>query len=227
MKVLVAEDDAHMRAGIEEILAGEGYSVATAPDGPSALERYDALAPDFVLLDIMMPGMNGYDVCRRIRERNAEVPIVFLSAKSEEVDKVLGLELGADDYVMKPFGVKELVARVRAVARRAMRTAQHAAASPFTMVDLTVYPSELRARRGEATIDLSLREVRLLRCLFEHPHEALDRDRLFEAGWGHEIYPNTRTLDQHVSKLRKKVEVDVKEPRIIRTVHGVGYRFDP
>lgn len=227
MKVLIAEDDPHMRAGIEEILAQEGYAVCTAPDGPSALERFFAEGPDFVLLDIMMPGMNGYDVCRRIRAQNQDVPIVFLSAKSEEVDKVLGLELGADDYVMKPFGVKELVARVRAVARRALRTGDHPKVQPFTLVDLTVFPSELRARRADVTIDLSLREVRLLQCFFAHPHQALDRDQLFEAGWGHEIYPNTRTLDQHVAKLRKKIELDTKAPRIIRTVHGVGYRFDP
>lgn len=227
MRVLIAEDDPHMRAGIVEILSAEGYEVEAVADGPSAVDSYERAAPDFVLLDIMMPGLNGYDVCRRIRARNQEVPIVFLSAKSEEVDKVLGLELGADDYVMKPFGVKELIARVRAVARRAMRTSGHAAAQAFTLVDLTVYPSELRARRDDATIELSLREVKLLQFFFEHPHEALDRDRLFEAGWGHEIYPNTRTLDQHVSKLRKKVERDVKAPRIIRTVHGVGYRYDP
>lgn len=227
MKVLIAEDDPHMRAGIEEILAGEGYSVTAVADGHSAVQAFDTGRPDFILLDIMMPGLNGYDVCRKIRERNADVPIIFLSAKSEEVDKVLGLELGADDYVMKPFGVKELIARVRAVARRAMRTLAHERTRAFTLVDLVVTPSELRARRGEATIELSLREVRLLQCLFEHPGQALDRDLLFEAGWGHEIYPNTRTLDQHVSKLRKKVEVDVRNPRIIRTVHGVGYRFDP
>jgi len=227
MRVLLAEDDPHMRAGIEEILATEGYSVTAVGDGREALSAFDTGNPDFVLLDIMMPGLNGYDVCRQIRARNQDVPIVFLSAKSEEVDKVLGLELGADDYVMKPFGVKELIARVRAVARRAMRSMSHEPSRAFTLVDLTVYPAELRARRGSETIELSLREVRLLQCLFEHPGQAVDRDHLFKAGWGHESYPNTRTLDQHVSKLRKKVEVDVRAPRIIRTVHGVGYRFDP
>ncbi len=227
MKVLIAEDDPHMRAGIEEILQKEGYTVEAVADGLSAVKAFDEGRPDFVLLDIMMPGLNGYDVCKQIRTRNAEVPIIFLSAKSEEVDKVLGLELGADDYVMKPFGVKELVARVRAVARRALRTGSHETLRSFTLVDLVVAPAELRARRGETIVELSLREVRLLQCFFEHPAQALDRDCLFAAGWGHEIYPNTRTLDQHVSKLRKKIEVDVRAPRIIRTVHGVGYRFDP
>ncbi|MCA9553028.1 MAG: response regulator transcription factor [Myxococcales bacterium] len=227
MKVLVAEDDPHMRRGIEEILEGEGYQVVAVADGEAAVEAYRSHAPDFVCLDIMMPKLNGYDVCRVIRRSSATVPIMFLSAKSEEVDKVLGLELGADDYVMKPFGVKEFAARVRAICRRALRTAPAHEVSQFILHDLTVLPAELRARRGDQLVELSLREVRLLRCFFEHPGQALDRDRLFAAGWGHKAYPNSRTLDQHISKLRKKVELDPTSPRIIQTVHGLGYRYEP
>ena len=227
MKVLVAEDDPHMRRGIEEILEGEGYHVTAVGDGEAAVAAVRAGRPDFVCLDIMMPKLNGYDVCRAIRQLSATVPIMFLSAKSEEVDKVLGLELGADDFVMKPFGVREFAARVRAIYRRTLRSAPAHEVSQFTLDDLTVAPAELRARRGEVTIELSLREVRLLRCFFDHPGQALDRDQLFGAGWGHKAYPNSRTLDQHISKLRKKIEVDVTRPQLIQTVHGLGYRYDP
>lgn len=226
MRVLVAEDDAAMRRGIVQILEGEGYEVIQVADGEAALERYLELAPEFVVLDIMMPKKTGYDVCRDIRRRSATVPIILLSAKSEEIDKVLGLELGADDYVMKPFGVKEFAARIRAVARRALGARPSEAPAGFVMADLEVRPGELRARRGPETIDLSLREVKILTCLYENVGRAVDRERLFRAAWGTGMYPNTRTLDQHISKLRKKVEADPKAPRLIRTVHGVGYRFE-
>ncbi len=150
----------------------------------------------------------------------------IISAKSEEIDKVLGLELGADDFIMKPFGVREVVARIRAVSRRCL--AQHAPVqSTFTLGDLEVHPNELRARRGDAAIDLSLRDVKLLALFAEHPGEVLDRDQLFNAGWGIDHLPNSRTLDQHISQLRKRIERDPKLPRVIRTVHGVGYRYDP
>ena len=226
MKVMVVEDDANIRAGLAEILCDEGYRVLEAADGKTAVALFEREAPDFVCLDIMMPGMSGYDVCREIRRRNATVPIVFISAKSEEIDKVLGLELGADDFIMKPFGVREVVARIRAVSRRCLD--QHEPVqSTFTLGDLEVHPNELRARRGDAAIDLSLRDVKLLALFAEHPGEVLDRDQLFNAGWGIDHLPNSRTLDQHISQLRKRIERDSKLPRIIRTVHGVGYRYDP
>lgn len=227
MRVLVAEDDANMRRGIVEVLEGEGYDAVAAADGEEAWSLFERARPDFVCLDIMMPKLDGYEVCRRIRARDAAIPIVFLSAKSEEIDKVLGLELGADDYVMKPFGVKEFVARVRAITRRCLASRPEPATSAFRFGDLDVLPDELRARRGDATIDLSLREVKLLRCFAEHPDRVLDRDFLFSKCWGVDHYPNSRTLDQHVSKLRKKVEVDPKAPRWITTVHGAGYRYVP
>jgi len=226
MKVMVVEDDANIREGLVEILGDEGYRVVEAADGTTAVALFEREAPDFICLDIMMPGKSGYDVCREIRRRNATVPIVFISAKSEEIDKVLGLELGADDFIMKPFGVREVVARIRAVSRRCL--AQHESVqSTFTLGDLEVHPNELRARRGDAAIDLSLRDVKLLALFAEHPGEVLDRDQLFNTGWGINHLPNSRTLDQHISQLRKRIERDPKLPRIIRTVHGVGYRYDP
>lgn len=228
MKVLVAEDDHHMIEAIVDILEGEGYDVIAARDGQQALALFESHEPDFVCLDIMMPKVNGYDVCRAIRQGDQHVPVVFLSAKSEEIDKVLGLELGADDYIMKPFGVKEFVARVRAISRRCFaRKPKRDLDEDFTMGDLTIMPSELRARRSdEPTIELSLREIKILATLNSHRGKALSRDHLFRACWGGEHYPNSRTLDQHISQLRKKIERDPKAPTVIATVRGVGYRFD-
>jgi DNA-binding response OmpR family regulator len=226
MRVLLAEDDRHIREGLQDILVAEGYETITAADGREAMQRFLSDAPHFVLLDIMMPGSNGYDVCREIRARDAEVPIIFISAKSEEIDRVVGLELGGDDFIVKPFGVKEVVARIRAVTRRCLRSRGPASAPPFTMIDLQVFPAELRARRGDAVIELSLREVGILRLLHEHAGRVVDRDTFFNRLWGFDHAPNSRTLDQQVSKLRRRVEVDPARPRIIRTVHGIGYRFE-
>ncbi len=225
MKILVAEDDLFTRRGLVEILGNEGYEVAAAEDGERALDLFLTEGPDLVVLDIMMPGVNGYDVLRRIRKENASVPVIFLSAKSEEIDKVLGLELGADDYVSKPFGVKEVLARVRAVARRCGTLSRAAPASVFELGDLVVHPGELRAFRGGQEIELGPRDVKLLFFFAENRGRVLDRDSLYNAGWGVEHLPNSRTLDQHISVLRKKIEKDPKNPAIITTVHTAGYRY--
>ena len=230
MVVLVAEDDANTRRGLLDVLRDEGLTAIAAADGRQAWDVFQQHRPDFVCLDVMMPGLNGYEVCRRIRTLDARVPIIFLTAKGEEVDKVVGLELGADDYIVKPFGVKEVVARVRAVARRCLK--DYPAQGPdelperFMMSDLEIIPRELRARRGDETIDLSLREVKILTLLFQHSGEVIDRQTLMNHAWRQEYFPSSRTLDQHISQLRKRIELDPKQPRIIQTVHGVGYRFD-
>jgi DNA-binding response OmpR family regulator len=226
MKVLVAEDDANIRNGLIEVLRKEGYETAAASDGEKALEAYRRESPDFICLDIMMPGMDGYEVCRRIRRENATVPVIFISAKSEEIDRVVGLELGADDFIMKPFGVREVIARIRAVTRRCMAArAADASLKPFKMGDIEVSPSELRARRGGASIDLSLRDVKILALLHRRKGEVVDRDAFFNECWGYDYMPNSRTLDQHISQLRKRIEIDPKNPAIVRTVHGAGYRY--
>lgn len=231
MNVLVAEDDSVMRRGLVEVLQDEGLHAICASDGMQAWDLYQQHAPDFVCLDVMMPGMNGYEVCRKIRAQNPEVPVIFITAKGEEVDKVVGLEIGADDYIVKPFGVKEVVARIRAVARRCLRnydskTDGDLPAIEFSMGDLTINPTELRARRNDSTIDLSLRETKILTLLYRSAGKVVDRNTIMNYAWKQEYFPSSRTLDQHISQLRKRVEVDPKQPKIIQTVHGVGYRFE-
>ncbi|MBI4558263.1 MAG: response regulator transcription factor [Candidatus Hydrogenedentes bacterium] len=227
MKILVVEDDAHTRAGLVAVLQREGYDTVSAANGREALEVFEREKPDFVCLDIMMPGADGYEVCRQIRRRKSEVPMVFISAKSEEIDKVVGLELGADDFITKPFGVREVVARIRAVTRRylAARDPGNAPRS-FQLDDLEVFPAELRARRGESALDLSLRDVKILELLHRKAGEVVDRNTFFDECWGLDFVPNSRTLDQHISQLRKRIERDPQHPTIIRTVHGVGYRYE-
>ena len=228
MKVLVAEDDPNIRRGLVEILEAEGFATSSATTGKEALEAFNEGKPDFVCLDIMMPDVNGYEVCRAIRKEDSRVPIIFISAKSEEIDKVLGLELGADDYIVKPFGVKEVVARIRAVARRCLAAApDEKAREAFVMGDLEILPAELRARRGGESRELSLRDVRILGLRYNRWGEVVDRDTLMDVCWGMNYLPSSRTLDQHISQLRKRIEKDPKKPRIIRTAHGGGYRYDP
>lgn len=227
MMVLVAEDDVHTRNGLKEILQSEGYRVLLASNGKEALAIFERESPDLVCLDVMMPGLDGYEVCRRIRSLNPTVPILFISAKSEEIDKVLGLELGGDDFIVKPFGVKEVVARIRAVTRRFLAArGELEALSSFLIGDLEVFPAELRARRGAQVIDLSLRDIKILQLLLSRKGKALDRNTIFNHCWGIDYFPSSRTLDQHISQLRKRIESDPRNPRIIRTVHGLGYRHD-
>ena len=226
MKILIAEDDRYIREGLQDLLESEGYQTISAVDGVEAVRKYQEEAPHLVLLDIMMPEKDGYSVCREIRNHSQDVPVIFLSAKSEEIDRVIGLELGADDYIMKPFGTREVVARIRAVTRRCLAGKQKQEARVLKFGDLQVYPEELRARRGDQRTDLSLRDVRILELLHDNRGKVVDRDTLFNRCWGQNYLPNSRTLDQHISKLRKLIEKDPQNPQIIRTVHGVGYRYD-
>ena len=228
LKVLVAEDDPHTREALVTILEQDGFQVVAAPDGEAAWQLYQKENPDLVCLDVMMPGLDGYEVCRRIRKTNEHIPLLFLTAKSEEIDTVVGLELGADDYVAKPFGVREILARIHAILRRTRLLAKKEGASPsYKMQDLTIIPTELRALRGDLEISISLRDLKILQLLCEHPNEVLTRDQIYNHAWGYEHMPNSRSLDQHVSQLRKKIELDPAHPLLIQTVHGVGYRYEP
>jgi DNA-binding response OmpR family regulator len=208
-----------------DIFQDEGYETVAAANGKEALARFAEAVPDVVCLDIMMPDISGYDVCREIRRTHDAVPILFISAKSEEIDKVLGLEMGADDYIVKPFGVKEVIARIRAVTRRHART-QKFGEEPFTIGDLEVLPDELRALRDDDVIELSVRDVSILKLLAGNRGKVLDRDTIFNTCWGLDYMPNSRTLDQHISQLRKRIELDPKHPAIITTVHNAGYRYE-
>ncbi|MEM7391230.1 MAG: response regulator transcription factor [Verrucomicrobiota bacterium] len=227
MKVLIAEDDKHTADGLAMIFEEEGYDAFTVPNGDAALSAWQQRRPDVICLDIMMPDRSGYEVCKEIRRTDTTVPIVFISAKSEEVDKVLGLELGADDFIVKPFGVKEVIARIRAITRRSLaRGPESETRAPFMMDDLNVVPAELRVYRNGSSTEISLRDLKILQCLYRNTDKVVDRDQLFNEAWGFDHMPNSRSLDQHVSQLRKRVEKDPKNPTIIRTVHGAGYRYE-
>jgi DNA-binding response OmpR family regulator len=231
-KILVAEDDPNIRLGLVATLESDGYAVTAASDGAQALRLFPQEKFDLVLLDIMMPKTSGYDVCRELRARGARVPVMFLTAKGEEIDKVVGLKLGADDYVTKPFGVHELLARIEALLRRtrtngeAVASAADALPSPFQFG-----AASIDRRRFSATIDgrstpLTARELKLAEVFAANAGEVLTRDALLNAVWGVDYFGTTRTLDQHVAQLRKKVEGTPAAPSAIVTVHGVGYRYE-
>ncbi len=227
MKILVADDDRNIRQGLVDLLEGEGYETIAAADGVEALRLMRRDRPQLVLLDIMMPGMDGYAVCREIRREDETLPVLFISARSEEIDRVLGLELGADDYIQKPFGTREVIARIRAVMRRSLPPqAARMQEQPFVMGDLRILPAELRAERGGQVIELGPRDLRILQLLHRRCGEVVSRDQLLDQCWGRGFVASSRTVDQHVSRLRKLIETDPAQPRIIVTVHGAGYRYD-
>ena len=235
-RILVAEDDPAILAGVADLLSLEGYVVEKAEDGLSALECFRAARPDLVLLDVMMPKMSGYDVCRVIRREDTATPILMLTAKGEEIDKVIGLELGADDYIVKPFGMAELLARVRSALRRAAvneealtRANPEASAKNFPsqlrLGDTVVDFDGMTGRRGEFSFTLTPKEAAFLRCLAENEGKAVSRETLLETVWGIECEITTRSIDQHMVRLRQKLEADPANPRFLHTVHGVGYRL--
>ncbi len=223
MKILIADDDPITLDSLAACLAPEGYTAITARDGREALALWEKHKPDLLCLDIMMPHIDGYEVCRQIRARDAQVPVLFLSAKSEEIDVVVGLQLGADDFIRKPFGKHELLARIRNALRRNQPRSANARSFPFG--DLTVYPAELRATRGKMEIEFSPRETEILVLLHEKSGEVVSRDALLDRCWGLEYYPESRTLDMAIAKLRKSIERDPANPVLIETIRGVGYRY--
>ena len=232
-KILIAEDDANIRLGLVATLESDGYAVVAASDGAQALRMFPQEKFDLVVLDIMMPKASGYDVCRELRARGALVPVLFLTAKGEEIDKVVGLKLGADDYVTKPFGVHELLARVEALLRRTRaRDASEAAGAGlppvFKFGAASIDRRKFTSTVGTHVSPLTARELKLAEVFAAHPGEVLSRDALLNAVWGIEYFGTTRTLDQHVAQLRKKIEPesDSNATSPIVTVHGVGYRYE-
>lgn len=226
-RILIVEDDANIRAGLVDALEFEGYETAETGDGGRALEIFGNFRPDLVILDLMLPVLNGYEICRRLRRDNIQVPVIILTAKNEEIDKVLGLELGADDYVTKPFGIRELLARIAALLRRAGMREQPVpdAMERFKFAGWEVDPATMTAVNVGRRIDLSLRELELLKLFAAHPGEVLSRERIMVEVWGNALR-NSRTLDQHLVALRRKIELSARG-RLIESVYGVGYRFTP
>lgn len=224
-RILVVEDDPAILTGLVDLLEGEGFAVEQAMDGAAALARHAKAKPDLLLLDVMIPERSGYEVCREIRRTDPSTPIIMLTAKGEEVDRVVGLELGADDYVVKPFSARELLARIRAVLRRGDPKKEDRDDRPIQFGDVTIDPRTMRGTKRDRTFDISRRELALLRLFTSREGEALDRFTLMDEVWGVRYEGTTRTLDQHMAGLRKKVEDDPARPRYFTTVHGTGYRF--
>jgi DNA-binding response OmpR family regulator len=222
-RILIVEDEPAMVAGLRDNFEYEGYEVISAQDGAAGLERALAERPDLVVLDVMMPRMSGLDVCKHLKSKVPSLPIIMLTARGQEIDKVVGLELGADDYVTKPFSIRELMARVKAVLRRVTPVAPASEIYRFGDVEVNVRKNEVS--RGGIPVELSGKEFALLAYFVAHPAETLSRDRLLDAVWGYENYPNTRTVDTHILHLRQKLEPNPEEPRLFLTVHGSGYKF--
>ena len=222
-RILIVEDEPAMVAGLRDNFEYEGYEVISAGDGEEGLARALADDPDLVVLDVMMPRLSGLDVCKQLKSKKPALPIIMLTARGQEVDKVVGLELGADDYVTKPFSIRELMARVKAVLRRAAPAAAEPEIYRFSDVEVNVRRNEVL--RNGSRVELSAKEFALLAYFVAHPAETLSRDRLLDAVWGYENYPNTRTVDTHIVHLRQKLEPNPEEPRFILTVHGTGYKF--
>ncbi|HEV8198572.1 MAG TPA: response regulator transcription factor [Candidatus Polarisedimenticolia bacterium] len=224
-RLLIVDDEEELLRGLAVNFRREGYEVLTAASGEAALDLVAQEAPDLIVLDVMMPGMSGLDVCRELRRRGVETPVIMLTARGEEIDKVVGLEVGADDYVTKPFGLRELMARVRARLRRRTTTAAGAAPARFRFGDVAIDFERLRADRSGRPLELSAKEFDLLRLLVSRRGEVLTRDEILRQVWGYEDPPLTRTVDTHILKLRQKLESDPANPAHIHTVYGEGYRF--
>jgi two-component system alkaline phosphatase synthesis response regulator PhoP len=223
-KILIVEDEEGLAAGIKLNLEGEGFIVDWAQDGSEGLRKAVEDTPDLIILDIMLPKKNGLDVCRELRHQNINTPIIMLTAKGEEIDKVVGLELGADDYMTKPFSIRELLARINVQLRRE-KTQAGMPTQSYRIGDMEVDFARFKLRRKDKDIKLTSLEVEILRYMIDHRGEVVTRDALLDKIWGYEKFPTTRTVDSHILKLRKKIEKDPSNPRYILSVYGGGYRF--
>jgi two-component system alkaline phosphatase synthesis response regulator PhoP len=223
-RILLIEDEPGLVLTLSDLLEAEGYTVETANEGLTGLAKATSEPFDVIILDVMLPKMSGLDVCRDIRKAGNNVPIIMLTARGQEIDKVLGLKLGADDYVTKPFGFLELMARVEAVLRRATGRVARIEAYEFGAIKADFKKGEVR--RNGRLLDLTARELRLLQYFVEHRGEVVGRDQLLDSVWDYDTAPLTRTVDMHVAKLRKKIEDKPAQPRFLVTVHGMGYKFN-
>ena len=223
-RILVIEDEPALRLSLSDRLESEGYAVDVAADGDRGYEKARQEPYDLILLDVMLPGRSGFDVCRDLRQEGVATPILMLTARGELLDRVLGLKLGADDYLVKPFETVELLARIEALLRRAQPDTE---GGTYAFGDVRVDFRRVEVTRAGEPVDLSALEFRLLRYLIEHRGEVLSRDRLLDEVWGYEADVYSRTVDQHVATLRRKIEADSRHPRHLLTVHGMGYKLVP
>jgi DNA-binding response OmpR family regulator len=223
-RILIIEDEIPMRRALTDVLGAEGYRVLSATDGEAGLERAMAEKPDLILLDIMMPKLDGYAVCAELRRLANPVPILMLTAKGQVEDRVAGLDVGADDYLVKPFSTEELLARVRALLRRVQR--QGSAPNVLELDEVSVDLVKQVARRGRKAVHLTAKEFAMLRLMAEAGGEPVSRERFLDVVWGYTAFPTTRTVDNHIASLRSKIERNPDEPRWVKTVHGVGYRLE-
>lgn len=222
-KILIIEDEKDMVAGLKFNLEARDYEVIVAYDGETGYQKAIDEKPDLVLLDIMLPKLNGYEVCKRLKKALPELPIIMLTAKSQEAEIVTGLELGADDYITKPFSVLELLARIKAVLRRGNSESTNPEVYRFGELEIDL-KNYIANKNGE-TIKLSPREFEILKYFISRRGEIITRDDLLSNIWGYETFPYTRTIDAHIAKLRQKIEEKPNEPKLIITVHGIGYKF--
>lgn len=223
--ILIIEDEVSMQLGLKDNLEIDGYQVEVAGDGEVGLSKLKANAFDLVLLDVMLPKLSGFDVCKQARAFGVRAPIILLTARGEEIDKVLGLELGADDYIVKPFSVRELLARIKAILRRSQVAITATPAQRISIGKLDVDFTAFQARDNGAEVRLSHKEFEILQFLHTHKNKTVGRYELLESVWGYEEQITTRTVDNFILRLRQKVEINPNQPKIILTVHGTGYRM--
>jgi DNA-binding response OmpR family regulator len=223
-KILIIEDEEDLVKGLKLNLVDEGFEVDWASDGVEGLRKALEERPHLIILDIMLPKMNGLDICRELRQKNISIPIIMLTAKGEEIDKVLGLEIGADDYMTKPFSIRELLARIKAHLRREKRE-KKTVPEVYRFGDVEIDFTHFKVKRKDKELDLTSLEIEILKYFVAHREEVVTREALLDKIWGYERYPTTRTIDNHILKLRKKIEGDPSHPEYILSVYGEGYRF--
>lgn len=224
-RILIIEDDLAILRGLRDNLEYDKYEVLTAADGEQGYCLIQEKKPDLIILDLMLPKMSGYELCRKVREEGLTTPILMLTARGEEVDRVLGLDLGADDYVTKPFSVPELLARVRAILRRMQRSKTGPLPNELRFGKVVIDFKRFEARKADKILNMSRKEFGILRLLAARVGEVVTRDELLDEVWGYEQYPTTRTVDNHIALLRSKLEEDPSKPHHLLTVHGVGYKL--
>ncbi len=224
-RILIIEDDISILSGLKDVLAFRSYEVITAEDGESGYAAAMEEKPDLIILDIMIPKMDGFALCKKLRTENNTTPVLMLTAKGEEPDKIRGLDIGADDYVTKPFSLPELLARVRALLRRMPERSKTGPPESLKMGDVSLNFKKYEAFKGDSAISLSPKEFGILEYLASRAGEVVTRDELLDEVWGYDLYPTTRTVDNHIAQLRSKIEKNPAEPRYLLTVHGVGYKL--